>query len=1386
MSDNDLKKVENSNIGVMGNGAKIEGGIHYHHYYQPKPPESRKKLDKNIVTEGGTLQVFISYAEEDYEFAKRLYDDLKQAGAKPWMDKADLLPGQNWKVHITKAVRESKYFIALISSDSLSKRGFVQKELKLALDILDEFPDEDIFIIPVRLDECEPLDEKLKNLYWINMVPSYEDGLNQILRVLAPEPESETDIQELSSVNHIANSEKPLPNPALKKKDGEKETESVYILHLSDLHFGNEADAVRWHSQLADDLKNELDCHKLDALIISGDIANKSEPAEYDAAKLFLDKVCNEFGLEGSQLVIVPGNHDLNWKISKKDGYRLIDTEDYGGKPEEGLFIPVDDEVIRIRDEAGYPKRFQYFSKFYESVKGCAYPLEYRDQAVLHHFPDQNLLILGLNSSWNTDHHFKSRVSVCPDAVSRVFNTIRDNYKDCLKFAVWHHPLNSPFEDRITDHGFMERLAAGGFSVCFHGHLHKADTGLYRYDQSAGGRKIHMVSAGTFGAPVKEWTPGYPLQYNLLRLSGKLLTVETRCRRELNGAWKPDAIWTQGKGKDPLPRYFIELPAIKTPPKKTEPAPKKTPEPVRDDMQPEISDYCRKAESLHETIPLAGFKTNLRVPIRIEDIYVPLRAMIDTRLTGKACFADAEDAESLLEQCHGGLEISVPEAFKEARGRRGIVILGDPGSGKTTHLRRVLLWCLKGGPEKLGLPKDMIPVFLPLRNLKDISKNLDDFIQSELDQPHLETPEGFGKRLLKRGNLLFLLDGLDEVAETEHREKVCRWIETAMKVYTSSRFVITCRFAGYTEESRFSADFLEMHIRPMTAEQAETFIHNWYGIVETAHLNDAAQAKIIAKEKADDLTERLKTPEFRARRVFEMTRNPLLLTNICLVHLSRGNLPHTRAALYDECTEVLLERWRGAVGIETRVTAQTGRRVLQPAAYWLHQKDGRTRATADELSPVIEPVLKTVGWNHGTAKEFLKAVRDESGILTGWDQENYGFMHLGFQEYLAAREIRRMAFKDISALRELAGKFGDSWWQEVILLMLALEDPSLFEPFMRELVKLPVFESNPDLIEMCLDDTAEKTPVPFVELLEMTPGKDSQFWERQLLALRIVERIDKHALEKLVPVLEKHPYKEIRQWLKQRSVQEQQKVIYAEKGGYELVFIPGGVFMMGSDEYDDEKPVHEVRVSDFYMGRYPVTNEQYAVFLKENPEAEEPRFWGDRNFNQPRQPVVGVSWHNANQYAEWAGLCLPSEAQWEYACRAGTATRYYTGDTEEDLDRAGWYDENSGGKLHPVGEKEPNQFGLYDMHGNIWEWCRDWYGDYPIGSHSTPIDDPIGSDSGSYRVFRGGSWNWYARSCRSACRIRDAPDERVNFCGFRLALLPTGQQVSTSRQDRQV
>jgi 3',5'-cyclic AMP phosphodiesterase CpdA len=344
----------------------------------------------------------------------------------------------------------------------------------------------------------------------------------------------------------------------------------MHILHLSDLHFGTSEQARLWSNQLVQDLRNELSIPNLDALILSGDIANKSTKCEYEAAQQFLDSFRADFPLAPEQITIVPGNHDLNWEKSE-EAYTPVKRKDYQGltimihgetRADSDYAIDDGGKFIEQLDKNKYQERFTYFGEFYQAIKNAPYPLDYDKQYTLDHFPTKNLLILGLNSAWQLDHHYKSRASINMNALSNALTEIRRNphYNNCLKIAVWHHPLDSAGNDRITDRGFMEQLVVAGFRFFLHGHIHQAETSLYCYDMSGNGRTLDRICAGTFGAATRELVPGYPWQYNLLKFEADQLIVETRRREQENGAWKPDARWSQGAGLDPLPRYTIAIP----------------------------------------------------------------------------------------------------------------------------------------------------------------------------------------------------------------------------------------------------------------------------------------------------------------------------------------------------------------------------------------------------------------------------------------------------------------------------------------------------------------------------------------------------------------------------------------------------------------------------------------------------------------------------------------------------------------------------------------------------------------------------------------------------------------------------------------------------------
>ncbi|MCF7912466.1 MAG: SUMF1/EgtB/PvdO family nonheme iron enzyme [Candidatus Cloacimonetes bacterium] len=226
-----------------------------------------------------------------------------------------------------------------------------------------------------------------------------------------------------------------------------------------------------------------------------------------------------------------------------------------------------------------------------------------------------------------------------------------------------------------------------------------------------------------------------------------------------------------------------------------------------------------------------------------------------------------------------------------------------------------------------------------------------------------------------------------------------------------------------------------------------------------------------------------------------------------------------------------------------------------------------------------------------------------------------------------------------------------------------------------------------------------------------------------------------------------------------------------------MVFVEGGIFQMGSiDGEDDEKQVHSVSVSDFCIGRYEVTEEEYATMMGNS--------WvGDI------APVSLVSWYNAvefcNKLSDKDGLqrcysgsgenikCdfnangyrLPTEAEWEYAARGGNESKSFKYAGSNDIESVAWYYDNSGSEPHPAGYKQANELGIYDMSGNVSEWCNDWYGSY---SYSVQTN-PRGQNSGYLRVYRGGSWYRGTRYCSTANRDNDTPDSSYKFLGFRLA-----------------
>ncbi len=217
----------------------------------------------------------------------------------------------------------------------------------------------------------------------------------------------------------------------------------------------------------------------------------------------------------------------------------------------------------------------------------------------------------------------------------------------------------------------------------------------------------------------------------------------------------------------------------------------------------------------------------------------------------------------------------------------------------------------------------------------------------------------------------------------------------------------------------------------------------------------------------------------------------------------------------------------------------------------------------------------------------------------------------------------------------------------------------------------------------------------------------------------------------------------------------------------EMVSVQGGTFEMGSNDYDSEKPIHSVTVSNFFIGKYEVTQAQWRAVMGNSPS----------NFkNCDNCPVEQVSWDDIQQFLSKLNSLsskryrLPTEAEWEYAARGGSSSGGYKYSGSNHVNVVAWYgyENNAGKKTHPVGTRQANELGIHDMSGNVWEWCSDWYGSYS----SAAVSNPTGAATGALRVLRGGSWLFDALYCRVAFRRYDPPSHRNTLYGFRVVSFP--------------
>ena len=811
------------------------------------------------------------------------------------------------------------------------------------------------------------------------------------------------------------------------------------------------------------------------------------------------------------------------------------------------------------------------------------------------------------------------------------------------------------------------------------------------------------------------------------------------------------------------------------------------------DLHALLARYLTALEDEHrDLIPLAESSGRNE---RVEHVYVELALAERERLH--------ETRESSARVGAIGLVELLDFERDAERGLTGRWLLrGDPGSGKSTLLRHFAYKCA------CGVEPGWLPVFLPLvrqfRERFTPDLEADSLAQFE-SRPNDALRDAWSTLLREheqRGELLLLLDGLDEVP-TELADNALAWLRALARDWPGAQVVVTTRRIGYR---RPSTDFVEVDLQPLGREQGVDLIAHWLP------LKDGSEDRQRAEQLAEELT--------RVQSLRELAGNPLHLTLFALL----ASDPASAVSPVERRSE-LFERILGLLcrgGHKPHPDPKTPfanadvRKALRHLAYGT-TVDDRLEMSKEDLQDRLDAQerlcakLAALGdWGEDRSL-FLNELAKHTSILGPYVAGPDGpwrFLHKSFREALTAEQLARRVEQEglepvLEEARNIEGDEG-RWAEPFALLAGAVQDADALITALEE--------ARPSLARAALA-TAEGVGVATAERML---GLKGDIRERGRVILGLVNRME--SAEDGVRMLarmatESRDGNDLYFYYEALRAAEQQPECAslardARRHFFDHVPAPAdltpfqrietcegerdlwrrveaGVYSMGSPDDvgdSDEHPRHEVELTrPFRIGVVPVTN---ALLLELYPDHSTQEHEG-RQDEFALLPATHVTWYEAMTFARWVTWALegrehferhgdwmgtlPSEAMWEVACRAENSGTWCFGDDEKEFGEYAWYDSNSGGRSHPVGRKSPNGWGIHDMHGNSWEWCRDaWRREYAQGRAKDP--EQAGGELRDSRVVRGGSFLYVAWGCRSAYRNYGDPWVRNRVQGFRVAL----------------
>jgi formylglycine-generating enzyme required for sulfatase activity/energy-coupling factor transporter ATP-binding protein EcfA2 len=812
--------------------------------------------------------------------------------------------------------------------------------------------------------------------------------------------------------------------------------------------------------------------------------------------------------------------------------------------------------------------------------------------------------------------------------------------------------------------------------------------------------------------------------------------------------------------------------------------------PPTPNLEEAARDYLRYIVDAYQYLDLRGMGISDRVALKLPllEMHVALKARLHTPggetwvrqlLTAGRTPGMEEGAD--LSEC-----LSAPvQVLDVLQKHDGLVLLGDPGAGKTTFLKALALALASGQGKALGLG-GRLPILLPLAAYANAlaagDVSLDRFIaQYYEEERRIQIPLGaLLSQALQQGSALLLLDGLDEVRDAERRHLVVNRVQDFYSRHRKAggggnRFVVTSRIVGYREVRLAAEGLVEATLVDFDDKEIEYFLSKWTTALEKAVGGETEAARAQAEQQREELLKAVHVnPGLRS-----LATNPLLLTILSLMKRGGIALPGRRVELYKNYVETLLKHWNLARSLAGRSGQELDlvetMKVLEPLALWMHEVSPGVGLIEEE--PLLRK-LKSLCTGRGyadparAAEGFLKDVRDHSSLLLGRGEHQYGFIHLTFQEYLAAAALARKASGGSGALvNALAPHIGEAPWHEVVLLTVG---------------------------HLAIIDQWEQAASEVVEgLLDRAPGPpgEAAIWMGQAVADAGPGAVTAACRKKIIAALLDTQRAAGRIGPARRAAAGKALAAVGDPrpevmtvDGMEFCTVPAGPFRMGSEDegpegFGEERPAHYCDLPyEYGISRYPVTVAQFREYVEAS--GEQPKY--PEGLREPgNQPVVFVSWSEALSFCRWLegrwheegrlpegwSVSLPSEAEWEKAARGTDGRRYPWGDTF-NLDRVNAL-ETGVSQVTAVGcfPGGASPCGCEEMSGNVWEWTRSIDRAYPYVWKDGRED--IKASPKRPRVLRGGSFFFSSKLVRCAARSVDGRvASSTHLIGFRVVVLP--------------